>query len=218
MAGFCCFGHFPLLQKWPITGRQIFIHLQCWELLSLLTIQRQQCIKFRVLREQDSYAPLALNCQKEQHLSALEVYKNHSPNNIFTAFGWNMYLFLLVSGSSHSQWAESWSFKHTAKTLAAKPFEVWRMYMWRGNPNRNQQVQCGNHRCDWRAAWARCDYSGNVGLLAASRLTTIGAKHWTLAFSSQTFRAPPGYAMGLLWTTQLIPRDIFDEIILKCLR
>ena len=36
-------------------------------------------IKFRVLRAQDFYTPLALNCQKEQHLPALEVYKNQSP-------------------------------------------------------------------------------------------------------------------------------------------
>ena len=40
-----------------------------------LTIRRQRCIKFGVLREQDFYTPLALNCQKGQHLSALEVYK-----------------------------------------------------------------------------------------------------------------------------------------------
>ena len=29
--------------------------------------------------KQDFYAPLALNCQKGQHLRALEVYKNQSP-------------------------------------------------------------------------------------------------------------------------------------------
>ena len=48
-------------------------------MLLFLTIQRQRCVKFRVLREQDLYRPLELNCQKEQHLSALEVYKNQSP-------------------------------------------------------------------------------------------------------------------------------------------
>ena len=32
------------------TGRLIFIHLRCWELLPVLTSQRQRCIKFRVLR------------------------------------------------------------------------------------------------------------------------------------------------------------------------
>ena len=52
------------------------MHLQCWEVLPFLTFQRQRCIKFRVLRAQDLYTPLALNCQKGQHLPALEVYKN----------------------------------------------------------------------------------------------------------------------------------------------
>ena len=49
-------------------GRLILIHLQCWEMLPFLTIQRQRCIKFRVLREEDFYTPLALNYQKGQHL------------------------------------------------------------------------------------------------------------------------------------------------------
>ena len=57
-------------------GRPIFIHLHGWEVLPFLTIQRQRCIKFRVLSAQDFYTPLALNCQKGQHLPALEVYKN----------------------------------------------------------------------------------------------------------------------------------------------
>ena len=59
--------------------RWIFIHLQCWEVLPFLTIQRQRCIKFRVLRAQDFYTPLALKTGKGQHLAALEVYKNQSP-------------------------------------------------------------------------------------------------------------------------------------------
>ena len=42
-------------------------------------IQRQRCIKFRVLRAQDSYAQLALHCRKGQHLPSLEVYKNQLP-------------------------------------------------------------------------------------------------------------------------------------------
>ena len=50
-------------------------------MLPFLTIQRQRCIKFRVLREEDFYTPLALNYQKGQHLPALEVYKNQSPKN-----------------------------------------------------------------------------------------------------------------------------------------
>ena len=48
-------------------------------MVPLLTIQRQRCIKFRVLRAQDFYTPLALNCVKRQHLPAPEVYKNQSP-------------------------------------------------------------------------------------------------------------------------------------------
>ena len=63
-----------------VSGRPIFIHLQCWKVLPFLTIQRQRYIKFRVLRTQDVYTPLALNCQKGQHLSALEVYKDQSPS------------------------------------------------------------------------------------------------------------------------------------------
>ena len=35
--------------------------------------------KFRVLRAQDFYTPLALNCQEGQHLPALEVFQNQSP-------------------------------------------------------------------------------------------------------------------------------------------
>ena len=59
-------------------GRLIFIHHRCWEVLSFLTNQRQWCIKFRVLRAQDFYTPLPLNCPKGQHLPALVVYKNQS--------------------------------------------------------------------------------------------------------------------------------------------
>ena len=62
-----------------LLGDLIFIHLQRWEALPFLTFQHQRCIKFRVLRAQDFYTPLALNCQKRQHLPALEVYKNQSP-------------------------------------------------------------------------------------------------------------------------------------------
>ena len=56
-------------------GRLIFMHLQCWEVLSFLTNQRQRCIKCRVLRAQDLYTTLALNCEQGQRLPALEVYK-----------------------------------------------------------------------------------------------------------------------------------------------
>ena len=57
----------------------IFIHLQCWEVLPFSTIQRQRCIKNLFLKDPEFYTPLALNCQKGQHLPALEVYKNQSP-------------------------------------------------------------------------------------------------------------------------------------------
>ena len=62
-----------------IFGRLIFIHLRCWEVLPFLTIQRKRCIKLRVLRAQDFFTPLPLNCQKGQHLPAPVVYKNQSP-------------------------------------------------------------------------------------------------------------------------------------------
>ena len=63
----------------PYLGRLIFVHHHCWEVLPFLTSQRQRCIKFRVLRAQDFYTPLPLNCQKGKHLPALVVYKNQSP-------------------------------------------------------------------------------------------------------------------------------------------
>ena len=48
---------------------------------AVLTIQSQRCIKLGVLRAQDFhiYTSQALNWQEEQHLPALEVYKNQSP-------------------------------------------------------------------------------------------------------------------------------------------
>ena len=60
-------------------GRLIFIHLQCWVLLSFCRFQRQRCIKIRVLRALDVYTPLALKTAKGQRLPALEVYKSQSP-------------------------------------------------------------------------------------------------------------------------------------------
>ena len=60
-------------------GRLIFIHLQCWEVRPFSTIQRQWCIKILCPKDPEFYTPLVLNCQKGQHLSALEVYKNQSP-------------------------------------------------------------------------------------------------------------------------------------------
>ena len=60
-------------------GDCFLMHLQCWEALPFLIIQRQRCVKFRVLRAQDFYILLALNYQQGQHLPALEVYKKQSP-------------------------------------------------------------------------------------------------------------------------------------------
>ena len=57
----------------------VFIHLQPWEVLPFLTMQRQRCVKILCPKDPAFYTPLALNCQKGQHLSALEVYKNQSP-------------------------------------------------------------------------------------------------------------------------------------------
>ena len=61
-------------------GRLIFIHLRCWEVLPFLIIQRQRCIRILCPKDSEFYTPLALNRQKGQHLPALEVYKNQSPN------------------------------------------------------------------------------------------------------------------------------------------
>ena len=61
------------------SGRLIFIHLECCEVLPFCRFQRQRCMKIRALRAQDFYTPLALKTAKGQHLPALEVYKNQSP-------------------------------------------------------------------------------------------------------------------------------------------
>ena len=66
-----------------INGRLILIYHQCWEVLSFLTIQRQRCIKILCPKDPEFYTPLALNCQKGQHLPALEVYKIQFPNKHF---------------------------------------------------------------------------------------------------------------------------------------
>ena len=47
--------------------------------MPFFTIQRQRCVKIPFPKDPEFYTPLALNCQKRQHLSALEVYKNQSP-------------------------------------------------------------------------------------------------------------------------------------------
>ena len=68
-----------------LDGRLIFIHLQCWQLLPFLTIQRQRCIKILCPKDPEFYTPLPLNCQKGRHLPALEVYKNQSPTGAANA-------------------------------------------------------------------------------------------------------------------------------------
>ena len=61
-------------------GRLIFIHLQCCEVLPFCSFQRQRCIKILCPKGREFYTPLALKTAKRQHLAALEVYKNQSPN------------------------------------------------------------------------------------------------------------------------------------------
>ena len=67
------------LQMKSIVGRLIFIHLQCWEVLPFLANQRQWCIRILCPKDPEFYTPLALNCQKGQHLLAPEVYKISVP-------------------------------------------------------------------------------------------------------------------------------------------
>ena len=52
----------------------------CWEVLPLCRFQRQRCIKILCPKDLDFYTPLALKTAKGQHLPALAVYKNRSPN------------------------------------------------------------------------------------------------------------------------------------------
>ena len=78
-------GHFPwttfdwycaaswLWQKWETD----FYTPPVLRGAAFFTVQRQRCIKFRVLREQAFYTPLALNCQKEgstsQHWRCIKI-------------------------------------------------------------------------------------------------------------------------------------------------
>ena len=59
-------------------------------------------MKFRVLRAQGFYTPLGLSCEKGQHLSALEVYKNQSP--IFAYGGKMAWSFLLLTVPLSGNW------------------------------------------------------------------------------------------------------------------
>ena len=76
----CRWDQAVCLQISKIGGRRIFIHLQCWEVLPFCRFQRQRCIKILCPKDPDFYTPLALKTAKGQHLPALEVYKNPSPN------------------------------------------------------------------------------------------------------------------------------------------
>ena len=62
-----------------VHGRLIFIHHQCWEVLTFCRFQRQRCIKILCPKDPDFYTPLGLQTAKGQHIPALVVYKNQSP-------------------------------------------------------------------------------------------------------------------------------------------
>ena len=70
------------VQEHLLSGRLIFIHFQCWEVPPFFTIQRQRCIKFLCPKDPEFCTPLALKCQKGQHLPVLEVYKSSLPLSI----------------------------------------------------------------------------------------------------------------------------------------
>ena len=55
-----------------IFGRLIFIHLQRWEVLLVVAVQRQRCTKFRVLTKLGHRIsiPLALKLQKKAALAS----------------------------------------------------------------------------------------------------------------------------------------------------
>ena len=76
-------------RNWPACWEdQVAFHVTQWVTdfntppvlrgAALLAVQRQRCIKFRVLRAQDVYALLALNGKKGS-TSQLEGYENQSP-------------------------------------------------------------------------------------------------------------------------------------------
>ena len=52
----------------------------------LFDIQRQRCIQILCPEDPDFYTPLALNCQKGQHLPAQEVYKISLPKTLRFCF------------------------------------------------------------------------------------------------------------------------------------
>ena len=66
--------HFKL-EKARVNGRLISIHLHRWEVLLFFSEKPAPSL---CTKDPKFYTPLALNCQKGQHLPALEVYKNKS--------------------------------------------------------------------------------------------------------------------------------------------
>ena len=68
---------------WCANGRLIFIHHQCWEVLSFCCFQRQRCIKILCPKDPDFYTPLALKTAKGQHLPALVNAHSSTPTPVF---------------------------------------------------------------------------------------------------------------------------------------
>ena len=68
-------AYFTHIPPPPPKKKLIFIHLQCWEVLRFLTLQRQRCMTFRVLRARDFYTPLATakRCSTSQHWRCIKI-------------------------------------------------------------------------------------------------------------------------------------------------
>ena len=93
-------GTLPELREWPFRSESVFPEIGVVPRLlrflytsnagtccPLRRSQRQRCIKILCPKDPDFYTPLALKRAKWQHLPALEVYKNQSPNLGSTPFG-----------------------------------------------------------------------------------------------------------------------------------
>ena len=74
-------------------GRLIFIHLQCWKVLPFVTIQRQQCIKFRGPQSTGFYTPLG---------SGVESSKWAAPPTIGGVYPWGRLDYICNSKTSKS--------------------------------------------------------------------------------------------------------------------
>ena len=57
-------------ERCPVGGQNwetdFFIHLQCWEVLPFLTIQRQRCINILCPKDPEFYTPLALTSEEDK--------------------------------------------------------------------------------------------------------------------------------------------------------